>query len=133
MLCTPYLICISACAHTLHSVLRSPTCCITADPRILGRAQDHYPSKQLCPVLALLQVKGRLKAMLHSSQQSFTDSMRHKGSAAAAEEDKTQAETLIPATEPHLGQSRTGKIGSSVDPDIPVRLHGVPEGCVVYF
>ena len=83
--------------------------------------------------LLLPQVKDRLRAMLHSGQQSFTDARKYKGSssAAATVEDKTQAETLIPATEPPLDSSRIGKTGSSMDPDIHSGLHDVPEGCAL--
>lgn len=90
-------------------------------------------SQQSIGVLfCIAQVKDRLKALLQSGQQSFTEVGKNKSSstAAGAVEDKVQAQKIISATEPPLASSGLVKTGSGGDRIIDYRLHDVPEGCV---
>ena len=79
-----------------------------------------------------VQVKGKLKAMLHSGQQSFTNASRFRVAHAdggSRKCDKTMAEALIPIKETPLDPSDINTHVSSVDPDPGGMLRGVPLGC----
>jgi len=80
-----------------------------------------------------VQVTGKLKLILNSGQQSFSNATRlkvnHAGSSGE-DGDVTMVETLIPSTELPLHSSMFHDYKPMVDPDARESLLGVPEGCV---
>ena len=78
-----------------------------------------------------LQVKGKLIAMLHSGQQSFTNASRFRVVHAVGDNrncNTTMAESLISVPDTPIDHSVPKPYRSSVDPDPCDTLPGVPPG-----